>query len=180
MTLPFFLPHTALTMVHDSLTQYPFLYSVHRVIFDKARRFGSQFCFRLQAKSSILVDHWAEEAHQSRWFPCPKTAAQPAPETSCFIKRRWTKSTTRNVRQLHQLLTSGPDGGQSPPSRCDSFILEQEARVLMGEAVGRSQELCRRGNSCADSSAIPPRSVVTDTDCATGIRVESWQKQSIT
>ena len=66
---------TDVTHWRDSLTQYPLLYSVHRLIFDKERRFGSQFCFRLQAKSSTLVDHWTEVAQHSRGFPCLKTEA---------------------------------------------------------------------------------------------------------
>jgi len=56
------------------------LRSVHRLILDEARRFGSQFCFRFQGtKKHILVelaDRAISMAHQSRRFPCLKTEAE--------------------------------------------------------------------------------------------------------
>jgi hypothetical protein len=64
----------------------PSLNPVSRLIFDKVRRFGIRLYFRLHVgKTPILVELAATlGTHKNRRFPCMKTEAELASETSFY------------------------------------------------------------------------------------------------
>ena len=81
-------------MVYDSLTQSPFLDFVHCLFFNTfpkptLRPSASQEAPKLvEPLDRAILSHWAPQV-----LLCLKTEAEPASETSCFLKkiRQWTK-----------------------------------------------------------------------------------------
>ena len=69
--------HELASMLRSTYIACLLLNSVHRLIFDKARRFGSQLCFRLQARKKHLF-WWTSQAEN--YLRGPTDSVFPLPE----------------------------------------------------------------------------------------------------